>query len=183
MEQLSISPRTLKIVAVFLGTNQSLYVREIARKTSLPPATVSRILQRLIDQELVVFQIKGNLKLFQLNQNHPSLPEIKALTQKEVGQIPLLTQKLCRLPLINSATVYGSAASNQLTSSSDIDLLIVGQPPVDRLNQELNRLEKNLGREINYSLYSPEEFSRQKNQPGFLKYILSQPHQTIIGKL
>lgn len=170
-------------MAVFLQTDSPLYVREIARKITLPPATVSRILQHLVKQELAVFQIKGNLKLFQLNQNHPSLPEIKALAQKESGQIPLLAQTLKQIPLVNSATVYGSAASNQLTSLSDIDLIIVGEPPIDKLNQQLNLLEKTLNREINYSLYSEAEFAKQKNQPGFLQYILTQPHQVILGKL
>lgn len=178
-----ISPRTLKIVAVFLETGQPLYVREIARKLNFPPTTVSRILRRLVNQELLISQVKGTLKLFQLNPNHPSLPEIASLAQKESGQIPLLAQTLKQVSRVSSATVYGSAASNQLTSTSDIDLLIVGRPPVDQLNQKLNHIEKTLGREINYSLYSPEDFSRQKNQPGFLKYILDQPHQTIIGKL
>lgn len=178
-----ISPRILKVLAVFLETGQPLYVREIARKLNFPPATVSRILKRLINQELLTSQTRGTLKLFQLNPNHPSLPEIKGLAQKESGQIPLLSKTLKEIPMVSSATVYGSAAKNQLTSTSDIDLLIVGRPPVDQLNQKLNHVEKTLGREINYSLYSPGDFSRQKNQPGFLKYILNQPHQTIIGKL
>lgn len=181
MEQLLISPKILKIIAVFFGSGQPLYVREIARKLALPPATVSRILQRLLRRELLTSQKKGSLKLFQLNPHFPSLPEIKSLVQKESGPVPLLTQALKQIPLVSSVTVYGSAANNQLTSTSDIDLLIVGSPPVDELNQQLNRLEKTLSREINYSLYSPEEFSRQKTKPGFLKYILQQPHQTIIN--
>lgn len=183
MEQLSISPRTIKILAVFIETEQPLYVREIGRKISLPPATVSRILQRLIRQELVSFQIKGNLKLFQLNQNHPLLPEIKSLAQKQAGQIPLIKQQLGRLPQIKQAFIYGSAAGGQLTSTSDIDLVIIGNPPVDDLNQDLNQLEKTLGREINYSLFSEAEFTKQKSLPGFLQYILNQPHQVILGKL
>ena len=183
MEQSLISPKVLKIVAVFLESDQPLYVREIARKLDLSPATVSRILKGLISQELVISQTRGSLKLFQLNPNHPSLPEITGLAQKEAGRIPLITRVLKQIPLVHSATVYGSAAKNQLTSTSDIDLMIVGTPPVDDLNQKLNRLEKTLGREINYSLYSPDEFSQQKSRPGFLKYILNQPHQTIIGTL
>jgi predicted nucleotidyltransferase len=183
MEQLSISSRSLQALAVFLQTDQPLYVREIARRLNFPPATVSRLLARLARQEILTYQSKGSLKLFQLNPNYPSLPEIKSLVQKSSGLIPLLTQVLKQIPLVNSATIYGSAASNQLTSLSDIDLFIVGQPPLDQLNRSLNRLEKTLGREINYSLYLPEEFRRKKNQPGFLKYVLSQPHQTIIGQV
>ena len=183
MEQSLISPKILKIVAVFLESGQLLYVREIARKLSLSPATVSRLLKNLVGQELLTSQKKGSLKLFQLNANHPSLPEISGLAQKEAGRIPLITRVLKQIPLVSSATVYGSAAKDQLSSASDIDLMIVGTPPVDDLNHRLNRLEKTLGREINYSLYSPDEFSQQKSKPGFLKYILNQPHQTIIGSL
>lgn len=184
MEQLSLNPKLFKLLSVFaLNPNQSFYVRELAKKCLLPVSTTSRLLDKLLNQQLLQFTTKGSLKLFQLNLNHPSLPEIKALAQKESGQIPLLTQTLKQIPLVNSATVYGSAAANQLTSLSDIDLIIVGEPPIDKLNQQLNRLEKTLGREINYSLYSPDEFLQQKSKPGFLQYILSQPHQIIIGRL
>jgi len=182
MEQLLISPKILKIIAVFLSFDQPLYVREIARKLNFPPATVSRILQRLLRRELLTSQKKGNLKLFQLNPHFPSLPEIKSLVQKESGQIPLLTQALKQIPLVSLATVYGSAAKNQLTSTSDIDLLIVGSPPVDELNQQLNRLEKTLSREINYSLYSPREFFSEKKKPGFLRHVLSQQTINIINR-
>lgn len=177
-----ISPKILKIIAVFLSFDQPLYVREIARKLNFPPATVSRILQRLLRRELLTSQKKGNLKLFQLNPHFPSLPEIKSLVQKESGQIPLLTQALKQIPLVSLATVYGSAAKNQLTSTSDIDLLIVGSPPVDELNQQLNRLEKTLSREINYSLYSPKEFFSEKKKPGFLRHVLSQQTINIINR-
>lgn len=184
MEQLSLNPKLLKLLSVFVfNPNQSFYVRELAKKNLLPVSTTSRLLDKLLNQQILQFTTKGSLKLFQLNLNHPSLPEIKSLAQKELGQISLLTQALKQIPLVSSVTVYGSAANNQLTSTSDIDLLIVGKPPVDELNQQLNRLEKTLSREINYSLYSPEEFSRQKIKPGFLKYILQQPHQTIINNL
>lgn len=184
MEQLFLNPKLLKLLSVFaLSPNQSFYVRELAKKTLLPVSTTSRLLNKLLNQQILQFTTKGSLKLFQLNLNHPSLPEIKKLAQKESGRISLLTQTLEQIPLVSSATVYGSAANNQLTSLSDIDLLIVGHPPVDKLNQQLNRLEKTLGREINYCLYSPEEFSQQKTRPGFLKYVLNQPYQTIIGNL
>lgn len=182
MEQLVISPRLLKILATFLENQQPLYVREIARKINLAPATTSRLLQKLMSMEVVTSQKKGNLKLFRLNHHYPSLPEIKSLAQKESGRIPLLAQALKQIPMISLATVYGSAASNQLISTSDIDLLIVGHPPLDALNQQLNRLEKTLGRKINYSLYSPEEFFAEKKKPGFLKQILSQPAINIINR-
>lgn len=182
MEQLLISPKILKIIAVFFGSGQPLYVREIARKLALPPATVSRILQRLLHRELLTSQKKGNLKLFQLNPHFPSLPEIKSLVQKESGPVPLLTQALKQIPLVSLATVYGSAVNNQLTSTSDIDLLIVGYPSVDELNQQLNRLEKTLSREINYSLYSPKEFFSEKKKPGFLRHILNQQTINIINR-
>ncbi|MCG2691476.1 nucleotidyltransferase domain-containing protein [Microgenomates group bacterium] len=183
MEQLSLNPKLLKLLSVFVfNPNQSFYVRELAKKTLLPVSTTSRLLDKLLNQQILQFTTKGSLKLFQLNLNHPSLPEIKSLVQKESGQISLLTQALKQIPLVSLATVYGSAAKNQLTSTSDIDLLIVGSPPVDELNQQLNRLEKTLGREINYSLYSPKEFFSEKKKPGFLRHVLSQQTINIINR-
>lgn len=184
MEQLSLNPRLLKLLSVFvLNPDQQFYVRELAKKNRLPASTTSRLLDKLLDQQILQFNTKGSLKLFQLNTRHPYLLEIKNLVTKEHGLEPRLFATVRSLPGINFASIYGSAASGRLDSHSDIDLLLVGSPPVDQLNQSLNKLEKTLGREINYTLYSLNEFRQKKKQPGFLNTVLKGKHSVIINQL
>jgi len=63
-----------------------------------------------------------------------------------------------------------------------VDLLIVGDVDMDRLDSNLGKLEKTLGREINYVLYSMEEFkSKKKSKDGFLMDVLSGKKIMVVG--
>jgi predicted nucleotidyltransferase len=73
------------------------------------------------------------------------------------------------------AMIYGSFAKGGQRKDSDVDLLIVGKPRVEnKLLTEIVRLEKHLQREINYKLYSEDEY-RQKRGKGnpFLEEVLT----------
>ena len=81
---------------------------------------------------------------------------------------------LDKLAGIEFAFIYGSFAKGEEKADSDVDLLIVGDVDMDRLDSNLGKLEKMLGREINYVLYSKEEFkSKRKAKDGFLVDVLS----------
>lgn len=173
MKQFNLNSKTLELInQLFSHPNQPLYVREIAKNLSWPASTVSRLLTNLEKQELIHSSPKGRLKLFKINLLHPLLPEIKSLTNKQYGYVAQISSVINRLPNISQALIYGSTANQKLKSTSDIDLLIVGSPPVDQLNSKLNQLEIKLNRPINYTLYSNKEFDVEKNKPGFLSSIL-----------
>jgi hypothetical protein len=53
---------------------------------------------------------------------------------------------------------------------------------MDRLDSNLGKLEKRLGREINYVLYSMEEFkSKKKAKDGFLMDVLNGKKVMVVG--
>jgi hypothetical protein len=47
--------------------------------------------------------------------------------------------------------LYGSFARNQQDAASDVDVLVVGKPKSDTLAEIVQKLERRLGREINYT--------------------------------
>ena len=66
--------------------------------------------------------------------------------------------------------------------TSDIDLFIIGQVDEDRLIGEINRVEKGLKREINYSLYSKDAFERKKKKKdAFILDVIKNPKVFLIG--
>ena len=56
------------------------------------------------------------------------------------------------------AFVYGSVAREQETSHSDFDLMVVGKATLDEILSRLSTVEKSIGRPINPTVYSVEEF-------------------------
>jgi predicted nucleotidyltransferase len=69
------------------------------------------------------------------------------------------------------------------SAASDIDLIVVGKLSNKDLIPTIQQLEQNLGREIGFRLYSPEEFLQRRETDPFLQRVLSQPLTPVMGKL
>ena len=107
---------------------------------------------------------------------------MKGLVLKTSGVAGRIQASLERLAGIEFALIYGSFAKGEEKADSDVDLLIIGDVDMDRLDSNLGKLEKTLGREINYVLYSLEEFkSKRKAKDGFLMDVLAGEKIMVIG--
>ena len=107
-----------------------------------------------------------------------------ALTRKTLGTVPVLREALqALLPSLLSAWVYGSVAKQTDTAQSDIDVMLVGEGlQLSQVLAALEPAEAQLGRKINPSCYSPQEFERRRAEPdSFVQRVLSQPVLPLIG--
>ena len=86
---------------------------------------------------------------------------------------------------LQGAWVYGSVAKQTDTARSDIDVMLVGSNLLlSNILACLAPAEAQLGRKINPSCYSPEEFERRRAEPdSFVNRVLSQPTLTLIGDM
>jgi len=164
-------------VWLFGQPDRAYHLNELRRLTGLGSASLQRELNRLATAGLVDAQALGNLRRFQANP-------LVALTRKTLGTVPVLRDALQPLqPNLQSAWVYGSVAKQTDTASSDIDVMLVGNDLL--LSQVLAALEPaeaQLGRKINPSCYSPQEFERRRAEPdSFVNRVLSQPTLSLIG--
>ena len=62
---------------------------------------------------------------------------------------------------ISVAFIYGSVARAEQRSSSDVDLMVVGDVSFGEVVSALETAQKTLAREINPTVYSPAEFRIQ----------------------
>ena len=75
---------------------------------------------------------------------------------------------------IEIAFVYGSVARTEELSTSDVDLMIIGDVGLADLAPGLRRAEKTLGREVNPTIYSSDEFLRRhKEGDSFVTTVMS----------
>jgi len=81
------------------------------------------------------------------------------------------------------AFVYGSMASSEERSTSDVDLMVIGSVRLAELAASLGRLEPQLGRSINPTIYTPTEFAKKlKTGNNFLKTVAAGKKLFIFGK-
>lgn len=173
-------------VWLFGQPDRAYHLNELRRLTGLGSASLQRELNRLATAGLVDAQAVGNLRRFQANPQSPVYAELVTLTRKTLGTVPVLRDALQPLqPNLQSAWVYGSVAKQTDTASSDIDVMLVGHDLL--LSQVLATLEPaeaQLGRKINPSCYSPQEFERRRAEPdSFFNRVLSQPTLLLTGNV
>jgi len=168
----------------FTNTSAHLYVREIAVVLHEDAGNLSKELKRLESIGVFASSMKGKQKYFSLNNKHPLYKELKSIIFKTVGVEGALKEITNNVEGIALSFVYGSFAKDRQNSSSDIDLLIVGNPEEDSLMKKIESLEKKLLREINYNIYQKREFSDKiKKKDSFIMNIIKRPKIILRGSI
>lgn len=171
------SPLRKKLLSYFFTNPQAKhYLRDIAIKLHVDPANLSRELARLITEGVFINEKQGNLKYFSLNSHYPLYQEVKSMIFKTVGLQGSLENFLSKMPGIARAFIYGSFAKNTERANSDIDLCLI----IDKRNfkenpllEGLQKLERELGREINYTFFTTAEWkSKQSLKDSFVLTLL-----------
>ena len=169
---------------LFGQPQRAYHLNELRRLTGLGSASLQRELNRLATAGLVDAQAVGNLRRFQANPQSPVYAELVALTRKTLGTVPVLREALLPLqPALQAAWVYGSVAKQTDNARSDIDVMLVGTDlTLGTVLAHLEGAQTELGRKINPSCYSPQEFARRRTEPdSFVNRVLSQPVLALIG--
>lgn len=170
---------------LFGQPQRSYHLSELRRLTALGSASLQRELRRLVDSGLVRSERVGNIRRFQANPQSPVFAELSALVGKTLGIEAKLREALAALaPRVRAAWLYGSVAKGLDTAASDIDVLVVGEDlTLSEVMAALLPLERGLGRRINPTCYTPEEFDRRRSEPGsFINRVLAQPVRPLIGE-
>jgi len=166
----------------FTNPESEYYLRELERLLDIPVSMIRHELVRLQEERIFNSRRKGNLSLFYLNKSYPLFAELKSIVFKTIGVKGLLTQSLASIKGIEAAFVYGSFAKNEERAASDIDICLIGDIDEDRILKEVGSLEKTLMREINYVLYSREEFQRKKKgKDSFIMDLLENKKIFLVG--
>jgi predicted nucleotidyltransferase len=145
----------------YVNRTARVYVRQLAAELEADSTNVSRELARLAQDGLLRAETEGRQLHYSVNRDYPYLKPFFALLQGSVGIQPSLKHALQDVPGIRSGWIYGAFAKNVSDAASDIDLLIVGKPDETNLETEIRRAEKNLHREINYTILTSKELKRR----------------------
>lgn len=163
--------------------DRSFQKTEIVRRARSGTGAVYRVLDRWEAAGLVSVTRVGNQRHYQANPEAPIFQELHGLAIKTVGLVEPLARALAPLASrIQAAFVYGSIASGADTARSDIDLLIVsdGVAYPDVMEATLP-LEAELGRRVEPTILSPEEWRKRSREDGFVRRVKDRPRWFVIG--
>jgi len=174
----------LSILSLLLSQpSRRLYLREIARVTGAGQGAVQRELEKLTRAGILVKEREGNLSYYSANRSSPVFVELRGLVEKTAGIAGSLRAAL--LPLTDSiehAFLYGSIARGEETAQSDIDLMVIGAVSFLAVVSAVSPLQESLGREINPTVFSSQEFRERLAQGDhFLSRVMQQDRVNLIG--
>jgi len=156
----------------FTNPSARLHLRDLAQKLNTDPSNLSKELRRMEQEGLFRSEVSGRQKYFQLNREYPLFDEVRRIVEKTIGAAAILRESLRKLDGIEEAYLYGSFARNQQDAVSDIDVLAIGSPREEVLAQSVRKLERQLGREINYTVLTRKEFNtRRARKDSFLENV------------
>ena len=181
---LGVTKSTLrrKILAYFFTNPESnLYLRETASLIDEDPGNLSKEFSRLEKEGIFTANKRGNQKYFSLNKNYPLYKELKSIIFKTIGVKGIITEMLKKLDNVKLSFIYGSYARAKEISLSDVDIMVIGNPDEDKLIKDLDKLEEQLKREINYKLYSLKEFRKEveEKKPFILEILRDKKIMTV----
>lgn len=183
MNRLFSSKIRIKLLGIFLSLpNARYYIRELERKINEEAKNISRELQNLETLGLLISEKQRNHRFYSVNEKFFLYPELKGIIFKTTGVLGLLKEAVVKLKGIEAAFIYGSYATGKETESSDVDLMIIGNPDLTELNEVISRLENRLNREINYMCFDRKEYEeRKKTRDAFISGILAEEKIVLKG--
>jgi predicted nucleotidyltransferase len=166
----------------FANPTARLHLRDLAERLNIDPSNLSKELRRLEREGLFRSEVSGRQKYFQLNREYPLFAEVRGIVSKTIGASSLITQSLKKIEGIEEAYLYGSFASNQQDAASDIDVLVIGTPRDEVLAETVRKIERQLGREVSYTVLTRKEFdSRRNRKDAFLENVWHNKRVPLIG--
>ena len=201
LEQLFGSRTRFKLLKLFFThPEESLFVREISRKTGERINSVRRELDNLVhlgiieprDQEVKPVRSTkkkaskkskaAKKRFYQISYSFPLYQELKELILKS----HLLLEKSLSAGMKKMGSVGLLALTGMFVGEDDfpVDVLIVGSVNKTRLKNFISRLEKSFGQEINYACLSRKEYDyRHEITDKFLFKVLDHKKIVLIDKM
>lgn len=168
--------------AILRRPGERLYQRQLVRLTGLRLQQVQRALAHLTSLGILSTERDGNRVYYSADPACPLIPELRGLVLKTAGLGDVIREALKQVAGVSLAFIYGSFAKGTADTRSDVDVLIVADASFSDVSSALSTAEERLSREVNFTLYPPEEFREKlEQQHHFLMRVMAEPKIRLIG--
>lgn len=183
LSDLITSKSRIKLLTVFLTTpTEMLHVRECVRRTGDEINAVRRELQFLDKRGVLTREPRANRVYYSLNKSYPFYYDLLELGSKTIGLGNDFLKNRAKLGKIKFAMFSGAFIRRVKNNPDDIDFMVVGTVVLPELAVLVRNEEARLGREINYTAMTEDEFRfRKKRNDPFLGAILNASRVMLVG--
>jgi hypothetical protein len=183
LKDLMVSKVRIKLLQIFFSQPKEIfYVRQLVRLTGEEINAVRRELARMERAGMVQKEPRGNRLYYWFNKKYRFYNELLAMVAKTTGLGKNILRRKNRLGRLKFVVISGRLLRGLAPLEGGVDLLVVGEVLLPGLTRIIQEEEKKLGREINYTVMTREEFEfRKKRRDPFLLGILSGSRAMLVG--
>ncbi len=183
INELFVSEVRVKILKLMLpNPSTPFHVRALVRAVGTEINAIRRELNRLTKLGLLKRRPSGNRVYFTVNTASYYYPELLTLVSKEMTLGLKIISSAKQLGGVKFAVLSRAFSRGRQSSLLDIDLFLVGSLNLEVLEKIIAEEEKNLEKEIHYSVMGEDEFLfRKRKNDQFVMRILTQSRTLLIG--
>jgi hypothetical protein len=182
LKELFISEVRVNLIKFLIKNfSDEFHVRALVRQLGVEINAVRRELDKLHKLNILIKNPWGNKIFYKVNVQSPVYPDLVSLIFKEEGIALKLLRGIENLGDIKFIALSKEFCRGRNASALELDLLIVGNPNLNVLENIIHKFEQE-ERELNYTILSEEEFTQRKRKfDTFVLKFLIQPRIMIYG--
>jgi hypothetical protein len=183
LQDLFVSRVRVKLVEIFFSApDEIFYVRQLVRKTQEEINAVRRELAHLEKIGLLTKEARANRLYYGLRKDYLFFNELLRLVAKTTGLGQAIISQRNKIGKVKFVMLSGRFALRLPLRADEVDLLLVGEIVLPGVAAIVKQFEGMLGREINYTAMTQEEFDfRKKRRDPFILNILRGSRIVLIG--
>ena len=183
LQDLIISRTRGKVLELFLTKpDEMYYVREITRKTKEEINAVRRELDRLLGVGLLKSEERGNRLYYSVNDRYVFFQELQQIIVKDSGLGKKVRKLRKKLGTIEFVMFSGKFVRRKPVMQGEVDVLVIGDVVLQELEVLIKEEQVEMGREINYAVFSLDEFEfRKQRRDPFIMDVLYGSRVMVIG--
>lgn len=183
LQDFMISKVRVKMMELFFNNLEEMYyVREITREIKEEINAVRRELDRMLSAGILKSEQRGNRLYYCINSKYLFFQELQQMVVKSTGLGTKIRKIRRKLGQVSFVMFSGRFVKNLSLRQNEVDILVVGDIVLPELAELIKGEEKRLGREINYAVFSDDEFEfRKTRRDPFIMDVLYSSRVMVIG--
>ena len=183
LQDFMISRVRVKMVELFFTNPEDMYyVREITREIKEEINAVRRELDRMLGAGMLKSEQRGNRLYYFLNTRYPYFQELQQMAVKSTGLGKKIRRLRRKLGTLNFVMFSSKFVQNAQPRQGEVDILVIGEVVLPELSDLIKEEEKRIGREVNYAVFSNDEFEfRKTRRDPFIMDVLYGGRVMVVG--
>jgi hypothetical protein len=183
LKDFMISKTRVKLIEfLFLNADEMYYVREVSRKTKLEINAVRRELEKMMNSGMLKNEQRANRLYYRLNKRYLFYKEMQTMVAKTTGLGKKIIKNKRKLGTVEFVMFSSRFVEGAKPRQDELDVLVIGNIVLPELQELVKKEESRLERELNYAVFSAEEFEfRKTRRDPFVMEVLYGTRVMVVG--